>query len=121
MAVWAKNTGDLFMTTEINNIFEEQFTDADMKLVEKYRKEVYAWQLAQGIAMFVKSMQDPTYRTYLQQSWNFSSKMNKLLEKMRKQFSLEMYNAVIKQINYEVEMFRNQCCISAEYWKENIR
>ena len=103
------------------NIFEEQFTDADMNLVEKYRKEVYAWQLAQGISMFMKSKQDTGYYVYIKQSMNFTNKMNKLLEKMRKQFSLEMYNAVIKQINYEVEMFRNQCCISAEYWKEGGR
>lgn len=102
-------------------IFEEQFTEADIRLVEKYRKEVYAWQLAQGIAMFMKSKEDKHYSTYLQQSYNFTTKMNKLLEKMRKQFSLEMYNAVIEQINYEVKMFRNQCCISAEYWKEEIK
>lgn len=102
-------------------IFEEQFTEADMKLVEKYRKEVYAWQLVQGIAMFMKSKQDPAYNMYVQQSLNSTDKMNKLLAKMRKQFSLEMYNAVIEQINYEVKMFRNQCCISAEYWKEEIR
>lgn len=102
-------------------IFEEQFTEADLKLIEKYRKEVYAWQFTQGISMFMKSKQDPDYYEYMQQSMKFTDKMHKLLEKMRKQFSLEMYNAVIEQINYEVKMFRNQCCISAEYWKEEIR
>lgn len=99
------------------------FTESDLKLVEKYRKEVYAWQFSQGIAMYQKSLWKPEVaRIYLERIvWKSSEKMNKMLEKMRKQFTLEMYNAVIKQINDEVEMFRNQCCISTEYWKEGNR
>ena len=103
--------------------FEEMFTESDLKLIEKYRKEVYAWQFSQGIAMYQKSCGDPQLaRIYLESVvWESNKKMNKMLEKMRKQFTLEMYNTVIKQINDEIEMFRNQCCISAEYWKEGNR
>lgn len=105
-------------TEEINGVL---FTENDLKLVEKYRKEVYTWQFSQGIAMYQRSTLGPqAARDYLENVvWESSKKMNKLTEKMRKQFTLEMYNAAIKQINDEVEMFRNQCCISAEYWKES--
>lgn len=110
----------MYYTEEINGVL---FKENDLKLVEKYRKEVYAWQFAQGIAMFKKSCEKPDQaRNYLEfVVWESNKKMNKMLEKMRKQFTLDMYNAAIKQINDEVEMFRNQCCISAEYWKEGKR
>ena len=110
----------MFYTEEINDVL---FTENDLKLIEKYRKEVYAWQFSQGIAMYQRNCYGPqTARQFLESVvWESNKKMNKMLEKMRKQFTLEMYNAVIKQINDEVEMFRNQCCISAEYWKEGNR
>lgn len=88
-----------------------------IKLVEKYRKEVYAWQFSMGIGAYLKSVDISKYHENWDNVFNYSSAMNKYLNKITKEFGPEVANEINIKINEEIKMFRDQCAISAEYWK----
>lgn len=108
----------------------KQFTDKQVRLIDNYREATFAWQLALGITAYRKNQYDmqpmnqlkmyafSDYRSEI--CWPLKAKSDKYLNKIMKEMPAQATD-IIKAINDEIEEFRQQCCISTEYWKEGNR